>query len=313
MAWEGKESPSTAAPAMILPVRSLLGGGGLYDVALPGGAPVSPGSGWLLLNAPLSATRGYVLMNPLYLAVATLALWWAVGDRAAGGVVLVVLCSGFITWRLILSGHDIPAYSLALVAVLAVLNRARLTPALVLGVGVVLGTVVTCRAIWIALLPLYAVCLARRDVRSAVLLLIAGAVTAGVWHGGFYLTSDPYPPLHVFGRGSRNVGSLLMLAGAVCTVAAVVVLQGRLSRSFASWAGFIGVAVLVPMAFVAFGELRSVGFDLRQWEGANYLFQAVPLLSAAAGVYWGQCERSRGEEPGEALGTGGSEALGNRD
>jgi len=58
---------STGDDAIIEPVKQLLSSGKLYDVKLYDGAPVSPGPGWILLNAPFVVFNCYYLFTPMYL------------------------------------------------------------------------------------------------------------------------------------------------------------------------------------------------------------------------------------------------------
>ena len=58
---------STGDDAVIEPAKTLLECGRLYDTVLYDGAPVSPGPGWIILNAPFALLHIYWLMNTVYI------------------------------------------------------------------------------------------------------------------------------------------------------------------------------------------------------------------------------------------------------
>ena len=102
---------STAAAAMSSTIESLVHGHLLYAVHLRGGAPVSPGPGWLLLNSPFTLAHVYALMDPFWIALAAVVIRRTYRRGVEVNLGLAFLCVSPAFFRLLGEGHDIIAIS----------------------------------------------------------------------------------------------------------------------------------------------------------------------------------------------------------
>jgi len=272
---------STAAPAMSKTVEALLHGQGLYSVHLLGGAPVSPGPGWLLINAPFTWAHVYALMVPAWLALTAFVLRRSYASGLQVNIGLALLCCSPAFFRLLGEGHDIIALSCAVVLMIVWSDRWVDSDPSALLCGLAVGVLCTARIIYVPLALLYAVLLWTRSPRRGV---IVGAVGVLVASGLFYVFSlgvHPYPPAHLFGRGhQRQPLGMLLVDVIVMLGIGVAVLRG-VSRQAVSW--FVGFAAIFSTAhlLIGLGELASSNYVLKTWEGANYVFAgAIPALVA---------------------------------
>ena len=275
--------PSTGPDAMIVPVLRLLAGVDPYAGRLWDGAPISPGPGWLLLNAPLTASGLIVLFSPVWLAWAT----WLVGARhAAGGLLFAALlfaCRNFLVQSA--AGHDIFAVNLAVAVVCLLAPSAAGRGKRLVAVAVLAGCVLTARVPMIVLLPVFGLALGRGDRRDGWLfVLVAGAVALAL-HGGFAAwamgVGDAYQPLHVLHRAAAGAGPLflgLAVGGGLLAGWLVWRLAAPNDVSLLLCCWLLEFALFAP---VGVGELVNVAhFNLAQWEGQNYVGWSLPLLCA---------------------------------
>lgn len=276
---DGLGTGSTSDDAFMLPIQALVAGKALYGVQLFDGAPISPGPGWLLLNLPFGSTFLHAWLTPFYCVASTRAFARAIGDN--NNLPLVSCMAVPIFWTLAGSGSDLVALGFALPLCLLLVENHLRDNASVLWLALLVGTLTTARIVFSPVPILIGLLFLKKDRALAIRFAIAATLVNGIWHGIFFACSDPYPPLHLFNRGAHHVGFDLMAIGGV----AALLLAGLLVR----WCGndfgarlrwFAGVLALV-LAVVALGELRTVRYDPAEWEGANYLFVAVPALMFA--------------------------------
>jgi hypothetical protein len=272
---------STASQAMSETVRALLHGHGLYSVHLSGNAPVSPGPGWLLLNAPFTLLHVYALMDPAWVALAAVVVRSAYrrGFEVNLGLVLLCCSTGFL--RLLGEGHDIVAIGAAMVVVVVTADRAVREPAAAVAFGVFVGVVSTARIIYLPLALLVGLLLLPRRRDVALVVAAVGVVIAAVVFGGFAVGVHPYPPLHLFGRADHRQPVAVIALGVVATLGLVGGAAVRVRDDTVSRLGWFAAVFAVPHALIGLGELISAHWAFATWEGANYVFTGVlPVLAA---------------------------------
>lgn len=276
---------STAAAAMSSTIESLVHGHGLYAVHLRGGAPVSPGPGWLLVNSPFTLAHVYALMDPVWIAVTAVVLRRTYGRGVEVNLGLAFLCCSPAFFRLLGEGHDIIAIGCSMVLLVVVADRCVTSGTGAVLFGLAVGVVATSRIIYLPLPVLLAVFLGRRDPRRAAVVALVGLGTALGLFAVFSLGVHPYPPLHLFGRaGQRQPPVFLAVAGGLMVILLVAAIR-RVGPGVTSW--FVWFAVLFSTAqlLIGVGELIGGGYHLATWEGANYVFAgAIPVVVATFAV-----------------------------
>lgn len=270
---------STGDDAMIEPIRSLLAGGGLYDARLYDGAPISPGPGWILLNAPLTISGLYFLITPVYLTLTVLLFRSWVMDKVRAATAMALILSSPIIWELMTNGHDLVALgcSLALLPLLCFRFSDHMNAKLVM-LALLVGLVATARIVLLPLPLLLAAFLWKKNRAAAMLIGGLGLTTAVGLHTIFYMLSDPYSPLHLLGRGRSNVGFPLIAGGAVATLGLGLAALVMYKPKFESMFFWYGLCLLLPFSVIPFGEFQAVGWNIARWEGANYLVPAIPSI-----------------------------------
>jgi hypothetical protein len=281
----GRGLGSTAAPAMMDPVRALWHGHGLYSVHLLGGAPVSPGPGWLLLNSPFTFAHLYPLMDPAWLALTAVVLRVAYRRGFAVNLGLAILCSSATFYRLLGEGHDIIAVSCAVVLVVVCAERWLASPWAAAGLGAIVGVVSTARVVYLPLALLVALLVWTRNPRWAVILGGVGVGTALVLFLAFSVGVHPYPPMHLFGRADQRQPVALITIGAALVVLLCLGAIRYLKPGAISWFGWFAAIFATAHLFIGLGELVSGGYAFATWEGANYVFAvALPVIVAVLAV-----------------------------
>lgn len=280
-------NPSTAPNALIEPATALLEGKHPYSVILFDGAPISPGPGWIILNAPITLSGMMFAFIPIYLAISAYALSRIEAWRANAFVFLLALSVCFLQMNV--TAHDLVAFSLAGVALTVLAHRFQNNMILLALVAILCGVVATARLPFFLFPIAVAACLFHTDRAKAVAFgLIATFVLVSV-HGVFFLWADQlsffYQPAHVFGRASKSQ-SVLQTG---FTVALWVVISVRLwlktTSNLSSWFLLVWAIQFIPFAATGFAELftsQGISIDrLADWEGKGYLYFTIPFLASA--------------------------------
>jgi hypothetical protein len=276
---------ATGDDAVVLPGMAFVNGVWFYDVSLHGGAPISPGLGWLVLNLPFANPYIHFLLTPAYL---TLFSWFCLNsfrDRAQLHLALILMMSTSTFWTLTCSGHDLVAVGLSVAMCYCLAEAALARTRLLIPLALVIGTLCTSRIILVYVPLLLALLHIRHRFRRAVLFGCLSGATAVAWHVSGYWISDWYQPFHLVSRGEVNVGLVFMLVGVLVLLgiayAAIRSAPNRVRSRFLFASG-----VAVPLVLFAFGELRAFAYDLAEWEGAGYLFVATPTVVLAVTDTW---------------------------
>lgn len=285
-------TPGTAPNALMEPAVAMLrNGANPYSVRLFDGAGISPGPGWILLNALFSLTGLITLLTPLYLfwAATMLAKWSKLA--AFLFVALLLLTLSFVQMSSI--GHDLPATSLALLALALMLHRYHENRPLFWLTAMLTGLLATARVPFIIMPVALSLCLSVVNRRRALQFALLSVGLALIVHLGFYLWAVHdgifYQPLHVFGRAKAGSSMLVLGLGGLIWLGAAWFTFRKVTHQPASWLIFLWVSVAIPFITVGVGELLSKGiFSLTvwaNWEGKGYTVFTIPLLLAALALY----------------------------
>ena len=267
-------------------VNALFHGTNPFETVTYNGDPPSAGPGWILLAAPFVLAHAYVLLTPVCVLALALALGRGGASRDAPALCLLLLMTSLAFWELMVVGSDFLALAsvigLAALAVHAMAPRGGWPFA---AASVFFGMAVTGRFMFAYLVPLVAWFLWRRDKGMSVRFLIAAGGTMLALHVGFYLWNPhAYTPAWTVTKGARMQGTgLLGLALIVSAITAGWSLM-TVRDTRASWLFRIWISMVVPLGFLALGDLKGRGWDLASWEGANYLALPMPILAAAAAL-----------------------------
>lgn len=274
-------SASAVTLAMTLPVRALLHGHQMYDIALPASVPASPGPGWILLNAPLTLIHASWLLIPFWLATTAVVIRVAYGRGVEVNVALVLLYVSPHFARMLAEDQDLLIVPCALIVLVVIANRwVRSLPAAVI-LGLFAGLVATSRILYVAFPVVLGLIAWRRSRRQAVAVTVVGIGVAVVCNLVAAIGIHPYPPAHLFGRAGIKEPALNVAIGAAVTTAVVIgVIVRYVRRDDGSWLCWLAAAWAVAHGFIGFGELAGFHWAYRYWEGANYVFVgAVPLVA----------------------------------
>ncbi len=287
--------PSGGAVAMNLTTAKLMHGSDPYN-SLPGEPEaLSPGPGWIILNAPLVAMGKVDLVVPFWFALAALGLFRLQPSSATAFTLLTLVQLDFLQMSFV--GHDLFAICLSFVFIscMAYLVRDRLN--LLIFLAVLAGAAATARAPMIgALLPII-VGLHRSRPRAAVWFGTISLGSAVLINAVFFAwaTHDHrfYQPLHLFHRASTGAGPVFAGFGGLLALILLFVMFRRIKPHPRSWLIFNWLIFSAAFVPIGIGELIRVDhFKWAGWEGKNYVSFALASLVAALSL-----ECLRGEEP----------------
>ncbi len=273
---------STGDDAMIVAALTIPGDGRLYDVALYDGAPVSPGPGWILLNAPFALLDIFWLCSVSYIFLSIFLYRQFPGRNRPSLIILLLLSTSLFFWEMLVNGHDLIAigFSFVVLAILAFryFSQGQSSLAALISLAFLVCVVSTSRIVFIFLPVLLGILAAKKDIRKAIYFMLASILVALIFHGFYFSISDYYQPLHLLRRGSGNVALPIIIIGMIATLGGVITLFYRKAETLEDWFLSIFYCLAIPLAFIAFGELNAVGWDFSKWEGANNLMPAIPAM-----------------------------------
>jgi hypothetical protein len=275
---------STADDAVILSINNLVTEGHFYAKTLPGAIPISPGPGWLLLNALFVLCRCYFLLTPFYVA----GMIWIYMRLYKNGIVpllvLLLLSSSPVFWELMFTGNDLIAVgcSFAIIVMLlyhySVQTDVRIISLPLIILAVLIGCVATSRVVFIYFPLLVRILIGKIKPAKSLFIFAVSLTAALALHIVFYLTCEHYQPLHLYSRGITNVGLPLIIVGVVGAagiLTAIVKIEVRPSlESFLQW---VFVLMAIPLLLISLGEFLHFESSISRWEGANYFMPVIPL------------------------------------
>jgi len=280
-------NPSTAPNALMEPAITLWRTGSHpYSIRLFDGALISPGPGWILLNLPFSLSGMITLLIPTYfmLAGVMIAKW----SKAYAFVFVLLLIASLNFLQMSITGHDLPATTLALVSLTLALHCYYTSNARFIIIAILTGLIATARVPFIIIPIALSICLISFNRRRAMQFALLSTGVALAMHLIFYFWAKQqglfYQPMHLFGRASASGSPIFLCFGALTWVAFCWCAWRRLTNTPASWLIFLWVILSIPFIFVGLGELLREGlFSLRTWaawEGKGYVLFTLPLLLA---------------------------------
>jgi hypothetical protein len=223
----------------------------------------------------------YALMIPFWIALVVWCArrWYGAGLEANFAVGAFLITPGFL--RLLGEGHDILAISFAMVLLIFLVDHYSKRPGALVWIAVLSGVIATSRVIFLPLSLALAFLLFTRDRRQAIRFAVIGAATTLLIHLPFWLSTSPYPPLHLFTRADQRQPTWWVVVSLAATIVVVIIVIKRIDRPLPTWLACFAALLAVPTAAIGFGELISK-HQLASWEGANYVLTAVAVSYAAA-------------------------------
>jgi hypothetical protein len=276
---EGLNQHGSGDDAMQQPILAMMRGEWPYDIKMFDGAPISPGLGWLLLNAPFTIFNAASLFNPFYLGLMSILFIIFRKRRDTASAVLLSILACFTCIEQIYSYQDLLAIGCAFVIIFLLGEYYASNLPAVLGIGILSGFIATARVVFVFIPGLLALLWFKRQKQRAVLIGISGTLVASGFHLIGYLYSEFYQPLHLIQRGFR-IPSILIWGGVAAVGVATYLILRLPKDSFQSRLGWFAAVLVIFLLFILSGELIGVDFNLRYWEAAHYLLPAIP-----AGLY----------------------------
>ncbi|MBK9285096.1 MAG: hypothetical protein IPM51_12385, partial [Sphingobacteriaceae bacterium] len=162
-----------------------------------------------------------------------------------------------------------------------------------IGICLLVSAVATSRIIFIILPPLLGVLLWKRNKYFGVGLAIIGLVLTLLLHIIFYTAAEVYQPFHLFERAEINLRIPLIVLGGIVSAIGGFFVMLKVKPDFTSWLFWFAFSLTIPLIFISFGELKNVEFNFSKWEGANYIFPAVPAILIY--IFYGFSDKTQNE------------------
>lgn len=272
---------ATSASALEVPALRLLHGHEPYSEHLAGGAPISPGPGWIVLLAPFTLSHLTGILGAVSLGVAVVMLRRK--DPYAAGVFFVLMVLQPIFEAQIANGQDLYVVSIALVCLALAAERLDESSWKAIALGVLAGVVATARVPMVLMTGILGVGVFKSNRRTGCYFTAAMLITCGALHAAFalwaYRAGHSYQPMHVFGRATKGAGLGSRIAVVVllsCCLAWVAFRMRPVASHWMLGMYFAMIALFTPEAVKEF--MAAPRLD---WEGSTYLTFPLPLLLAA--------------------------------
>lgn len=268
---------------VILGVNQLLQLSNPYVLKTYLGNPCSTGPGLLFLYAPFVAAGAYPLGAVFAMTLALGTMRFAGMESYSVGVFLTLMVASIFTQEMLVVGSDLFALGCGFLVLCFCLTRFikdRNLPGL-FAMAVLAGLLASSRINFLFLGPLVAgfVILHWRS-GGIVFLLVTACVALGP---GFYLyISDPevFAPLHLLGKSEILLPGVFLVCGLIASIALMALSVILVRRSIANVPLAFFLSLLPSLAALSLGDLARRGWQLAQWEGANYLMPIIPLACA---------------------------------
>lgn len=269
---------ATGDDAFFLPINRLLNFEAPYNIQLHDGAPISPGFGWLLINAPFGISYFLPFFVPIYLLITIYLIKEISHSWMLGNCVCLLVTSTTIFWTLLSSGHDLPAVSLSLVIsyVLVELNLKASRGRFI--IAIVVGCFSTSRIVFMLLPFLFLFMHVKYRPNYALKLFLLSLCTACLLHAMGFALSDGYQPMHLVTRGIDRVGLDVIMCGGIMLCIAMWFLFRNISDNPSSRLTAYASVLAFILITIAVGEFRSDGYNFAAWEGLSYLYVASPIV-----------------------------------
>jgi hypothetical protein len=272
---EGINRGGTGDDAMQAPILALFQGQSLYNIHLFDGAPISPGLGWLLLNAPFTLLKIPLAMNFVYFIIVLIILGLEDRSLFAPFLFTVATALNFSILEQFYSAHDLFAIGLSFLISLYFFKHCKRTWQTIL-LALLLGVFTTSRVIFILFPPLLGLIYFPDEKKKAFLISLISPLVAAAVHTVGILTSDFYQPLHIFLRGRDRIPVTFTLMVLVITLGLALFYWVR-RNSLQNRLFWLAVLFLIPLLGLSIGELIGGRWRLAEWEASRYLLPALPI------------------------------------
>jgi hypothetical protein len=276
--------PGSSAKGLQSPARALLlHGHELYSVDAIG-TPVSPGPGWILLWSPITMPGWTGWLTDIALAVSAWAIYRR--NRLASGVFCLMLLVLPLFLRMMNSGMDLYAVSLAFVALGLWMDGASDSDGKIVFLALVGSVFATARVPMLLPVIVLGLGLYHKRRRAGLIFLPVLIVATMAWHLSFAAIAHHaghwYQPMHVLQRAGDS-GTWNRVAAVVIGLACIAWCFKRLTGDVRTW--FVGTFVLMVALFTPTGISEGIRDWTFVWEGAGYICFPVPLLAAAIALH----------------------------
>lgn len=268
---------SCAHLAIIEPIKSLLSGNRLYDANI--GAPISPGPGWILLNFIFALDGLYFLMTPFYFFLFTVIYYKIYKNSVITNLLLTFLSTSVNFWTNMCSGHDLVAVGICLLLLLILTDYFTKTENKFFWTLIPITVILCSSRFFFFFIPFILFLFIRtRNKKLGNYFIIFTTILLFILHFIFFITSDYYQPLHLYHTGVINVGTAVIIIGALSFLVCYVHAFRKIDNSLQSWSKYYSILLGIFFATVALGEIIFVSFNFSTWEGANYLITGAPVV-----------------------------------
>ena len=292
----------TSSYALEVPAQLMLHGHEPYAAQLPGGAPVSPGPGWLVLLMPLTCTGLTGVIDMLGLALTAFVIYRR--TRIGAGVFVVLMLVQPLFQSQAANGQDLYLISFGFIMLSLLLEEFAERRGMVLLLALLAGVLATSRMPMAAIICVPGFGLVRKNRHNGLLFLAVTLTVCLGLDGGFaewaHRSGDVFQPMHVFHRASAGAGIYSKAATVVLLLGSLYWIIRYMKGTATSW--LLGTWMVMSALFLpeAFKELAVHHFDLK-WEGATYVTFPVPLLAALIALAVRSPQRGAETPQAEAL------------
>lgn len=275
---EGLDMGGTGDDAMQQPVIAMMQRKAPYDIVLFDGAPISPGLGWILFNAPFTIFGVSSLLNGFFIGITVFLYIRFRKQTRIANMVLIATMLCFAGWEQIYSYHDLLVIGFAFMLVFLVAEHSLKSNTSAFFLGLLVGVFATSRLIFVFLPSLVGFIYYGRSKTEAIIYGVTGTTMAISLHIVGYLTNEYYQPLHLLNRGSNNIPLWVVFVGGGVSLLTLLFAQNKLKECFQSHLFWFSTLIFVPLFFISVGELMGGGCNIKNWEAARYLLPALPCI-----------------------------------
>lgn len=281
-----RDHGSDSANCLVVSGVNFVHGNYLYKDLTEYGNPISPGPGWVILNLPFVAWgyNAYFLLTPFWLLLCALAIGWYREHVYYANLFLIIMMSSFAFWELLCTGVDHVAigcaFALCLILLERVISQGKRGQFVLL--ILLAGALGTSRVAFFFFPPLLGFLVMHRNWQQGLLFGVLGFLVTLSLHAIFYFPHPAlYQPLHLLSKSSHLMpGYFKLLPLLACVLVGVWVIK-RAGTSLSNWLWICWICIITPLVFVALGDLIYWRhWDVRLWEGANYITATLPVLVA---------------------------------
>jgi len=258
---------SSADDALISTGKYLLNFKNPYLYQLPGGAPISPGGGWVLINCIFINKYIYPLLNPTYLFI----LFWVLKSKYSLNIankITILTISNLIFLSFLSSGHDLFAAGCVVTAII-VLSKKIIEKNNIL-IYFLISLFLTSRSLFIIIPFIIFSNEFKNNKTKSITFLASTSFFSFLIHYSFYLIDKTYPPMHLINKAILAFGDYFFIIIIFSCVSFLITFFINLKFKI-NLLLYSSVVLISIFTVVSFSELALYNFQIPLWEGANYL------------------------------------------